>query len=121
MRDIVADAQNRFYDLERSGANPLTGVWRKDRKASDCMDEACEMVALPWIFRKALLILNTLQIEDTQSYFKTTMKAGGLMDVVEKVRILLERQMHCVSVRATTCMSLPRCSFGWQTRHCLII
>ena len=73
------------------------------------MDLACELVKLPWIYKKALLVLNQLevmlrdclgllldshwdchqwlkplgvQVEDTYEHIKTTIKAGGLMDVV---------------------------------------
>ena len=73
------------------------------------MDLACELVKLPWIYRKALLVLTQLevmprdclglllglhwdchqrlkpfgvQVEDTDEHIKTTIKAGGLMDVV---------------------------------------
>jgi hypothetical protein len=34
---------------------------RKDAARSDSMDVACDMVELPWIFRKALLVLNKLE------------------------------------------------------------
>lgn len=105
------------------------------------MDEACDMVALPWVLRKAIAVLNVLevcvaagvsvggkyalqrwhyrynsgrccslldqlrqsrisllkhhptgppttsnaeQLEDAQSHFATNMKAGGVLDVVER-------------------------------------
>ena len=60
------------------------GVWKKDRAASDSMQEACDFVALPWVLRQALGLLNVLQLEDNPDTFKTVLKAGGLMDVVEK-------------------------------------
>ena len=82
------------------------------------MDSACDMVKLPWIYRKALLILDKLevtrkspirtwykalpspcqsaslpqrffclgaQVEDNEEHLKTTIKAGGLMDVVSSM------------------------------------
>lgn len=72
----------------------LTGVWRKDAEGSDSMDDACDMVALPWILRKALLVLNTLQLQETDDYFMTNLKAGGLMDVVEKYPWVGEEVAH---------------------------
>ena len=72
-------------DLQRPS---LTGRWHKDRGASDAMDEACDMVALPWLFRQALVVLNTLELEDTPQYFATNLKAGGVMDVVERCALL---------------------------------
>ena len=82
------------------------------------MDSACDMVKLPWIYQKALLILDKLevtyklptriyggsvpllcqsasfcqhffclcsQVEDNEEHIKTTIKAGGLMDVVSSM------------------------------------
>ncbi|BDA46897.1 hypothetical protein COCOBI_09-3500 [Coccomyxa sp. Obi] len=65
------------------GTTGLSGSWRKDRENSDSMDAPCELIRLPWIYRKALLVLNNMEVEDTEEYIKTTLKAGGLMDVVE--------------------------------------
>lgn len=62
----------------------VSGVWRKVKEDSDPMDEACDMVALPWVLRRALRFLNVLKIEDTADSFVTVLKAGGLMDVVER-------------------------------------
>eukprot|EP00890_Picochlorum_soloecismus_P002533 jgi/Picsp_1/3280/NSC_06120-R1_predicted protein [Chlamydomonas reinhardtii] len=61
----------------------LTGKWRKNKNKSDCMREACDMVELPFVFRKALAFLNVLEIQDDGEYFRTILKAGGIMDVVE--------------------------------------
>lgn len=41
----------------------LSGIWRKDKSASDSMDEACDAVKLKWILRRGLAILNTLEVE----------------------------------------------------------
>ena len=46
------------------------------------MDAPCDLIRLPWIYKKALLVLNNMEVEDTDEYIKTTLKAGGLMDVV---------------------------------------
>lgn len=62
----------------------LTGKWRKNKNKSDCMREACDMVELPFVFRKALAFLNVLEIQDDGEYFRTVLKAGGIMDVVEE-------------------------------------
>lgn len=74
------------------------------------MQEACEAVQLKWVLRRGLAILNTLevtntllqqssetssntchslnshamQIEDNSEHFQTNIKAGGIMDVVER-------------------------------------
>lgn len=138
----AVDLQTEISNLEPPPA--LTGKWRKCKKASDPMDDACEMVALPWVLRKAIAVLNTLevsgpeglalleawqraawqraarragggtgasaaalagdlpasvafqicpclpapQLEDTATHFKTNLKAGGVMDVIEKVKRL---------------------------------
>ena len=35
---------------------------RKDKQQSDSMEEACEAVQLPWLLKKAVLVLNTLEV-----------------------------------------------------------
>jgi hypothetical protein len=35
---------------------------RKDRHKSDSMEVACDLIQLPWILRKALLVLNSLEV-----------------------------------------------------------
>ncbi|KAL4855955.1 hypothetical protein ACK3TF_003712 [Chlorella vulgaris] len=78
----AADLQSEIDSLQPRPS--LTGRWKKCSKASDPMDEACAMVELPWLLKKAVLVLNTLELEDSDSYFKTNLKAGGVMDVIEK-------------------------------------
>lgn len=63
-------------------------AYRKDRENSDSMDAPCDIIKLPWIYRKALLVLNNMEVEDTDEYIKTTLKAGGLMDVVSDMLAL---------------------------------
>lgn len=38
------------------------GLRRKDKSASDPMEEACDAVKLPWVLKKAVLVLNTLEV-----------------------------------------------------------
>ncbi len=52
------------------------------------MDPACELIQLPWIYRKALGYLNNMEVEDTEETLTTTLKAGGIMDVVRITYIL---------------------------------
>jgi hypothetical protein len=46
--------------------HPCVHSWwcRKDTAKSDPMDEACDMVELPWIYRKAILVLNKLEVRE---------------------------------------------------------
>ena len=46
------------------------------------MDPACQLIKLPWIYRRALALLNNMEVEDTEETLTTTLKAGGIMDVV---------------------------------------
>jgi len=52
--------------------------------ASDSMDAACDAVQLSWVLRKGLKVLSKLEVEDTPEHFVTRIKAGGIMDVVER-------------------------------------
>lgn len=52
--------------------------------ASESMDAACDAVQLGWVLRRALGLLSTLEVEDTPATFTTRIKAGGVMDVVER-------------------------------------
>lgn len=61
---------------------------RKDKGSSDSLDPACEMIQLPWIYRKALALLNNMEVEDTEETLTTTLKAGGIMDVVSIDRLV---------------------------------
>lgn len=47
---------------ESAGDLNLSGVWRKDKHASDSMDDACDAVQLPWVLRQALNVLTTLEV-----------------------------------------------------------
>lgn len=47
---------------ESAGDLNLSGVWRKDKNASDSMQDACDAVALPWVLRQALNVLTTLEV-----------------------------------------------------------
>ena len=42
----------------------LTGQWTKNKAASDDMQEACDALHLPWLLRKALGFLNTLEVQE---------------------------------------------------------
>lgn len=75
-----ASSPSSFTPAELAG---LTGRWRKDASASDSMDAACDAVALPWILRKAVGVVKVLELEDTPSHFRTRLKAGGVLDIVE--------------------------------------
>ena len=35
---------------------------RKDKQQSDSMEDACDAVQLPWLLKKAVLVLNTLEV-----------------------------------------------------------
>ena len=61
----------------------LSGNWRKDADMSDSMLEACDAVELPWVLRKAIGVIRVMEIEETPHYFRTVLKAGGILDVVE--------------------------------------
>jgi len=61
-----------------------SGLWKKDTVLSDPMDGACDAVELNWVLRRALGLLNYMEINDTDESFGTTVKAGGVMDVVER-------------------------------------
>ncbi len=41
----------------------LSGRWHKDKSQSDSMQEACDVVELKWVLRRALAILNTLEVQ----------------------------------------------------------
>ena len=40
----------------------LSGRWQKDKSQSDSMQKACDVVELKWVLRRALAILNTLEV-----------------------------------------------------------
>ena len=47
------------------------------------MTPACDAVALPWVLRKAMLLISDLAIVDSETHFETRLKAGGVLDVRE--------------------------------------
>mmetsp|Transcript_47411 Transcript_47411/g.119998 ORF Transcript_47411/g.119998 Transcript_47411/m.119998 type:complete len:232 (-) Transcript_47411:47-742(-) len=71
---------------ENAGATSASyaGLWRKNPDASDPMDAACDAVELGWVLRRAIGLLNQMQVVDTPDTFGTTIKAGGVLDVVER-------------------------------------
>ncbi|PRW45614.1 hypothetical protein C2E21_6092 [Chlorella sorokiniana] len=84
-RELLVHAIDLQKEIDTLQPPPgLTGRWRKCKESSDSMTDAFEMVELPWLFRKAVAVLNVLELEDTADHFSTTLKAGGIMDVVEK-------------------------------------
>ena len=50
---------------------------------SDSMTPACDAVALPWLLRKAMLLISDLELLETPTHFETRLKAGGVLDVSE--------------------------------------
>ncbi|PSC67097.1 WW domain-binding 4 isoform X3 [Micractinium conductrix] len=69
-------AQQEINQLEPPPS--LTGRWKKCKASSDPMDEACDLVALPWVLRRAIGVLNYLELEDqAESHFATNLKAGA--------------------------------------------
>lgn len=47
------------------------------------MTPACDAVALPWVLRKAMILINDLELVDGETAFETRLKAGGVLDVCE--------------------------------------
>jgi len=72
---------SRLTAARRAG---LSGRWRKDKAASDDMGAAMDAVALAQPLRFAVGVLSLLEVEDTDAFFATTIKAGGLLDVRER-------------------------------------
>ena len=80
----AAPSYNSSGHPDKNTIRNVTGTWMKVASKSDSLDEACDLVELPWVFRKALPFLNKLVLVDTETSFKTILKAGGIMDVVEE-------------------------------------
>lgn len=40
----------------------LTGMWQKDKEASDSMDPACELMQLGWVVRTAMKVISRMQV-----------------------------------------------------------
>lgn len=53
------------------------------------MDAACDAVQLSWVLRRGLGLLSNLEVEDSPDTFTTRIKAGGVMDVVERYVFLI--------------------------------
>ena len=53
------------------------------QERSDDMTPACDAVALPWVLRKAMVLINDLELADSDTQFETRLKAGGVLDVRE--------------------------------------
>lgn len=79
-RDLLARQEHQ----DVGNYTTVTGIWLKDRKRSSSMDEACDVVALPFIYRKAIRFLNKLVLVDNERGFTTVLKAGGILDVEEE-------------------------------------
>lgn len=45
-----------------SARQAITGRWQKSKEDSDDMTAACEAVQLSWVLRRALGLLNTLEV-----------------------------------------------------------
>ena len=75
------------FDAPPPATSPeaFSGTWKKIPEQSDLqgLQTACDLVNLPWIFRRALFFLNTLQLKADDEHLTTTLKAGGIMDVKE--------------------------------------
>jgi hypothetical protein len=86
LEDALAAAATRERNQPVDNTATTTGVWRKDKSRCTSMAVACELVALPFLLRKALPFLNRLEIVETdaEGRFVTILKAGGPLDVTEK-------------------------------------
>ena len=87
--------------------------------ASDPMDAACDAVQLSWVLRRALGLLSTLEVEDTADTFITRIKAGGVMDVVERSGSYMHTRrcsglMHSPSMQGVTQCRLANADKGLQ-------
>ena len=69
-------------------------------QASDDMCEACDLVALPWLLRRAIGFVNDLELLDDEEVFQTKLKAAGVLDIVETVCACCSQQVS----------SYPACS-----------
>lgn len=48
--------------MEQQPTAELSGKWQKDKSQSDSMQQACDVVQLKWVLKRALAILNTLEV-----------------------------------------------------------
>ncbi|KAL3146264.1 hypothetical protein ABBQ32_002965 [Trebouxia sp. C0010 RCD-2024] len=84
LQSLIGRPLSATQAIEQQTHAELSGRWQKDKSQSDSMQKACDVVQLKWVLRRALAVLNTLEIEDTPDYLRTVIKAGGIMDVVEQ-------------------------------------
>ena len=61
----------------------VEGTWRKQPEKCSSMEQAYELVQLPWILRQAVRIVKNLEIRESEEFFETRLKAG-VMDIVER-------------------------------------
>ena len=48
--------------MEQQTTAELSGKWQKEKSQSDSMQQACDVVQLKWVLKRALAILNTLEV-----------------------------------------------------------
>lgn len=74
--------------MEQAPVAPLfCGRWKKQPELCDSMDAALDAVCMPWIYRKAIHFLDTIEIHLDGSYLVLITKAGGILDIAEKYRL----------------------------------
>lgn len=55
----AVDVQQGIQQLAKR--RRLSGRWKKDKQLSEPMDEACDLVQLPWVLRQGIKIIDTLE------------------------------------------------------------
>ena len=62
-RSLLVHAVDLQAEIDSLQPRPsLTGRWRKCKASSDSMEPACEAVALPRVLRRAIAVLNMLEV-----------------------------------------------------------